>query len=475
MGLVTLVTALLLVAVLIVANLLIAALPTDVRTIDITDTKLYSVSDSTKREIAKTDSAINVYLISTGGEKALSDEGFHLHTFLGNLATVNKKISYAVVDPLKNTEFISGYSFGNEIGNLSVVVESDLRAYHIPFSDFFSYYVDQIGKVSETDAMYYYYYYGVTPYYCFDGEALLLSAINHVTNTDLPMIYTLSGHSEGDVTGNASAMLKALNISPVSLSLSSGESVPEDCDLLIINSPQTDITDVEAALLCKYLAKGGTVLLTTSPEISKLPNLTSVTTYMSLHGTDGIVADGDSQHYYNSNYPYYLIPKISGHQATEGVSSVLLPVAHNIVASATLPAGTTVTPLFSTSDSAYIVPLDATTPEKPEGAETAAYCVGAISESAEGGALIWIPCTNFFFDAANEMSASGNGTLLNNIVTWVCGESEAAPTAPVLPLVTQTLTVSTATAGILSFLVTLVLPGTIIGFGIFHVIRRKKR
>lgn len=475
MGLLTLAIALLLVSILIVTNLLIAALPTDIKTIDITDTKLYSVSNSTKREIAKNDSAVTIYLISTGGEKALSDEGFHLHTFLGNLAAVNKKILYTVVDPLKNTEFLSGYSFENEIGNLSVVVESDLRAYHIPFSDFFSYYLDQVGKVSETDAMYYYYYYGVTPYYCFDGEALLLSAISYVTNTELPVIYTLSGHSEGDVTGNSSAMLKTLNIAPVTLSLSTETAVPADCDLLIVNVPQTDITEAEAALLCKYLAQGGSILLTTSPEISRFPNLGSVTTYMSLHGTDGIVTDGDSQHYYNSSYPYYLIPQINKHQATNGVSSVLLPVAHSIVASPALPSGTTVTPLFSTSNSAYIVPLDATTPEKPEGAETAAYCVGAISENAEGGALIWIPCTNFFFDKANEMSASGNGTLLNTIVTWVCGESDSAPTAPVLPLVTQTLSVNKTTAGILSFMVTLVLPGAIVGFGIFHTLRRKKR
>ena len=475
MGLLSLLTAVLLAAVLLVVNLLTASLPADIKTLDITDTKMFSVSDSTKREIAKGTTPIEIYLVSTNGEKSLADEGMHLHTFLSNLAAVNRNISYAIVDPLKDTEFISGYSFGNEIGNLSVIVESELRAYHIPVSDFFSYYIDQVGKVSESDAMYYYYYYGVTPYYCFDGEALMLAAISHVSNTELPTVYALSGHSEGDLATTAADMLKTIGVSPVALSLSSGTPVPEDCDLLVISAPQTDITAAEAALLCAYLTKGGAILLTTAPNITSLSNLGTVTAYMALHGTDGIVAETDSQHYYNSSYPHYLVPKIHATDMTEGVSSVLLPVTHGIVSDLDLAAGMTVTPLLSTSEIAYQLPLDATSPEKPEGAQTASFCVGAVSENAAGGKLVWIPCTNFLSDAANEVSSGGNGTLLQAVITRVCGKTEAPPSAPVLPLVTQTLTVNTATAGFLSFAMVILLPASIVSFGIFYVVRRKRR
>lgn len=475
MGLLTLLTALLLAAVLLLANLLTAALPADVKTLDLTDNKMFSVSDSTKREVAKNGTAIKIYLVSINGEKGLADEGVHLHTFLGNLAAVNKKISYSIVDPLKDTEFISAYSFGDEIGNLSVVVESELRAYHIPYSDFFSYYIDQVGKVSESDAMYYYYYYGVTPYYGFDGESLMLSAISYVSNTELPTIYTLSGHSEGDVATNAASMFKALNVTPVTLSLASGTPVPTDCDLLVINAPQTDITVAEATLLCQYLAGGGAILLTTAPNVSSLPNFGTVTAYMSLYGTDGIVTEESSQHYYNASYPYYLNPIAGSHALTGSATSVLLPFAHSIEFATELPTGTEVTPLFTTSESAYIIPLEASTPEKPEGAETASFCVGAVATNANGGTLVWIPCTNFLSDTADGMSSGGNGALLGNAVTWLCGEIEAAPTAPVLPLVTETLTVNAITAGLLSFLITIVIPCAIVGFGIFHIIRRKKR
>ena len=476
MELLSLAIALLLAAVLLLANFLAAKLPTEVKTIDLTSNKMYSVTDSTKREVAKSTMPIRIYLVSVNGEKALSEEGIHLHTFLGNLASVNGKISYSVVDPLKETDFLAAYSFSSEIGNLSVVVESALRSYHIPYSEFFGYYIDQVGKISETDAIYYYYYYGVTPSYCFDGESMLLTAIRYVSSTDLPTVYTLSGHTEDDVLTNAATMFKSLNISPVALSLASGASVPTDCDLLIINAPQTDISSAEAILLCDYLARGGAILLSTTPEISAMPNLGVVTAYMSLMGEDGIVTDSDAQYYYSSSYPYYLLPSVNSHPATAGVTSVLLPVAHSITTTGSTSSSVTVTPLLTTSKNAYILPLDAASLDKPADAEVTSFCVGVVSENtATGAKLVWIPSFNFFSDSVNELSSGGNSALLDATVTWICGETEKASSASPLPLVTEMLNVSTGKAGFLSFFITLLLPGAIVGFGLFRIFKRKRR
>ena len=71
MGLLSLLTAVLLAAVLLVVNLLTASLPADIKTLDITDTKMFSVSDSTKREIAKGTTPIEIYLVSTNGENCV--------------------------------------------------------------------------------------------------------------------------------------------------------------------------------------------------------------------------------------------------------------------------------------------------------------------------------------------------------------------------------------------------------------------
>lgn len=90
-GLITLAVVAVLLVILIAVNLVASALPADVKNIDMTDNKMYSVTDSTKRELAKTDTAVNIYLICQGGEAALADTGVHLDVFLDNLAAVRKR------------------------------------------------------------------------------------------------------------------------------------------------------------------------------------------------------------------------------------------------------------------------------------------------------------------------------------------------------------------------------------------------
>jgi hypothetical protein len=228
-------------------------------------------------------------------------------------------------------------------------------------------------------------------------------------------------------------------------------------------------------LLCNYLAEGGAILLTTTPESISMPNLTTVTSYMAMYGVDGIVTEDDGTHYYNSSYPYYLVPIVGSHAVTASVSTVLLPVAHGIEFAETTPTGAVFTPILTTSDAAFVIPANASTPEKPEDAETKSFCVGAVSEISGGGRLIWIPCINYFSDTADGMISGANSVLLSSVVTWTCGSATIAPTANILPLVTETLTVTTTTARLLSLMLTIVMPIAIVALGIFTSVRRKRR
>ena len=92
-GRAALLLALILALALIAVNLLVDRLPSDTKNLDLTKDKIYSVSDSTKRNIAKIKEDVSVYLVAVNGVAALSDEGVHLHTFLANAAAVSKKIS----------------------------------------------------------------------------------------------------------------------------------------------------------------------------------------------------------------------------------------------------------------------------------------------------------------------------------------------------------------------------------------------
>ena len=474
-GLITLAIAAILLIILIIANLAASALPADIKGLDMTDNKMYSVTDSTKRTLAKTDTAINIYLICQGGEASLVDTGVHLDAFLDNLAAVSNKISYTLIDPLVKTDFLAKFDLSTEsVENLSVIVESALRSRLISPSDFFSYYIDGVGKVTESNVMYYYYYYGLTPSYVFDGESLVLSAISYVTDPNLPTVYALSGHSETALTTTLTEQLDAININASTVTLTELSALPADCDLLVINAPQTDLTDNEVSLLLNYLRAGGSIMMITTPDAATFPNLSRVAAAMGLSAEQGFIIETDGNHYYSAQAPYYLIPQATSHTITESGSNLLLPFAHGINIADSLPAGVSATPLYTTSSSAYTVPIDAETIEMPEGAEAHSFCVGAVAENTIGAKLIWIASNGFTSDSMNQAVSGGNYTAFVACTNWVCGESDI-PSAPPLALATGTLSVSAASAGLLSVILIFILPLLFIGYGLFCVIRRKKR
>ncbi len=476
-GLITLTVAVVLLLALILINFACSVLPADIREMDMTENHLYSVSDNTKRIVSKTAIPVDIYLTAAGGESALSSDGVQLDAFLDKLAAVSGKVSYSIIDTSIRTDYITELNLNTEsVADLSVIVKSPLRTRIINGSDFFQLYIDEVGKVDQTTAMYYYYYYGMSPYYVFDGEALMLNAINYVTGTDLPTVYLLTGHSEAALSTELSEQLDVGNITVNSINLAKLSSVPEDCDMLIINTPKSDVSNSEATALLHYMNNGGTIMLFTSPTVGTLPNLEKISTAMGLSAEQGLVIETDSTRYYSASAPYSFIPSLTSHDIFDGVSRVIVPVSHGIGISESLPDGVSVTQLFTSSAGSYLLPADAEKLQKPEGAESRAFCVGAVAQKTNGAKLIWFAIDGeaFMSSSANQVVGGGNHTAFLNAVHWICGESNL-PTTELIPLNTNPLTVSETSSGLLSVILTIVLPLICIGFGMFCIIRRKKR
>ena len=152
----------------------------------------------------------------------------------------------------------------------------------------------------------------------------------------------------------------------------------------------------------------------------------------------------------------------------------MLPFAHSITIADNLPSGVTVTPLYTTSSGSYVLPSDAETIEKPEGTETRSHCVAAAAEKSNGAKLIWFSSNGFSTDDMNQVVGGGNYTTFLNAATWVCGQSSSISTTPV-SLMSESLTFGKATAGLLVIILVILLPLLFVGFGLFCVIRRKRR
>jgi hypothetical protein len=87
--------------------------------------------------------------------------------------------------------------------------------------------------------------------------------------------------------------------------------VPDDADCVFVYSPQSDISEDEKNILMEYLKAGGSMMLIT--DVSKsgtaFTNLDALMEYYGVTAVNGIVVEGDQDHYVYSR-PYYLLPDL---------------------------------------------------------------------------------------------------------------------------------------------------------------------
>ena len=119
-----------------------------------------------------------------------------------------------------------------------------------------------------------YYYTGTATEAEFDGEGQLTSAVNYVTTTENHTIYRTSGHGESTFSTTISDLLDKSNYTVTELNTVMDASIPEDCDLLLMYAPTTDLSETEVSALEAYLQKGGKMMVIQGDiEKGELPNL----------------------------------------------------------------------------------------------------------------------------------------------------------------------------------------------------------
>ena len=112
----------------------------------------------------------------------------------------------------------------------------------------------------------------------FGGEKQITSAIYKLTAAEETYAYYTTNHGEQALTSSLTEALEAQNITAQPLDLLTS-TIPDDCDLLIINDPTSDFASDglvdEISQLQTYLENGGRVLLTTN-GYDETPNLDAV-------------------------------------------------------------------------------------------------------------------------------------------------------------------------------------------------------
>ncbi len=502
-------------AVLIVANLLVGALPAKVTRFDTSNMGLTEISDETTKFISKMDEDVTIYWLCENGEV---DDQFRL--LLTRYEEAGKHIKVEIVDPLANPTFTKDYS-ESTLSPFSLIVESDRRfiildfmnmyyytnpvfevAYqlypqYIPkellspmslaslesacaqYGDMIAYMLAQQGySVSDITA------YNTPASFC--GEAKLTSALDYVTQEYIPHAYLLTGHGDVVPSEKLSELMVSMGMDVQELNLQTVQSVPADTNCLILFAPKNDISTHEATLIKDYINAGGSLMLNTSPEVvESCPNIQSVTALFGLTAAPGLVEEGDTS--FISGSRFTLVPTVSTeHAATAYVSSgnykPQMPNSHAITVAETLPAGVTVTPLFTTSDKANRVSVADTsvtlgTAGKLHVGVAAAKSITMDNGTTKTAYLTWYGSAEAFTESYAEKTSGGNYYYYGATVSFI---SESFISAyDVLasdPLTTQYLSgltnVSTLIIGIVAVVA---IPVGLLVTGIVIWVKRKRR
>ena len=95
-------------------------------------------------------------------------------------------------------------------------------------------------------------------------------------DSELPVIYEITGHGENALSGGFSEAVEKANMTVSQLTLLTEDAVPDVAAAIILNGPTSDFSEDDAAKVKDYLQGGGRALIACNFEYQDLPNFASV-------------------------------------------------------------------------------------------------------------------------------------------------------------------------------------------------------
>lgn len=448
----------------VLINLLVGAIPKKYTEFDLSAAKMYTLGDSSRQLMQSLDQDVTVYyLCETGSEDAI------ITKLLDHYADESGHFHWEQKDPALYPTFAAQYGAENASTGSLIVVSGEnsevLNAAELYEYDYSDYYTTGAANVT------------------FGGEKQISSAIYKLTAAAESHAYYTTNHGEQALTSTLTDALESQNLTVSALDLLS-QIIPEDCDLLVINDPAQDFSGAgslvdELGQLRSYLSNGGRVLLLTDSYYST-PNLDAVMAEFGLTRTEGLVVEGDTNHYLNGYPALYLLPDYASTEestALDGVNTsrrVLLQMAQGITLTETEHVVSDA--LLVSSDSAYSKPegYEMTTTEKADGDIAGPFTLAAYARNEDTGAqVIWVNCGNMDNEGIYQV-IPGNVTFLQGCAASLAGQ-ENAVLIDSKALEAAPLEVPGIAASTLGLLFVIVLPAALLAVGAVVVVLRRRK
>lgn len=329
--------------------------------IDLTEDKIFTLTDESKEQVKKIDKDINIYFVGYADDDPTLD-------LARQYTKSNDKIKVEGVTSTDRPDLVEKYGIEKE--SEGIIVEAGKNYKVLASSDLYTY--DSTTYESVNIA-----------------EEKLTAAIKSVAAEKVPKVYFLNGYSSFSLTSGMQYLNMYLQneVNEVkTLDVLSEGKVPDDCNTLVIASPEKDFDDIATNAITDYINKGGNILWLNA-AIAQSKDLPNVNKILAMYGVKpfevGIIRETDSSKMV-SNSPDLIMPEIQYADVTNKIYNAegvifINATKINLASDEELEnLKTTKTELIKTSENAYFrTNFKNTTNEAEEGEESGTLLVGA--------------------------------------------------------------------------------------------------
>ncbi|MGB4810951.1 MAG: GldG family protein [Methylophilaceae bacterium] len=289
------------------------------------------------------------------------------------------------------------------------------------------------------------------------AEQEMTNLLVRLSRTNQQAIMYLDGHGERNLIGvrnhdlgEFGKQLEKKGFKFANPDLTIAQAVPSNGAMLVIASPQVDITEIEAKKIKAYLENGGNMLWLL--DDNNYRGLKEIADYLGLNVSTGTVMDTASAQYKADERVAFA--SLYGEHAitTNFMLRTLFPEAHQVMAKGTDENGWKVSNLVEVAPNGWLMADKLAKDAKPtftEGKDTRGPInIGVALERTfgkKGQRVVVMGNANFLSNTF--ITNGGNLDLGVNIVNWLAGDDNLITIQP-MPLKDINVTIPDTTAGV---------------------------
>lgn len=427
---------------------------------DLSQEKIYTISDQSKSIVNGLEQDITIYVLD-------SQEGFPIgyQQILKQYEKENRHIQIAYRDLTLYPSFPYEYvDTSTEVNPDSLIVVCGDEGIYLDAEEYYK-------TEARTDGTY---------TAVLEFEPLITAAINTLNDGETSVIYQTTGHNELSLPATIQTGILRDNFSLEDLQLLNLDEIPEDADIVLIHAPTTDFSKEDCDKLRKYLDQGGSIYYIMEPAAA-LSNLEDLMADYGITVADGIVMEQNINMIYggssDSATPTYLLPNVLDteitHDMYEARMAVLIPISKGLLLKE--KSGYAVTGILETSDYAFSkVDVYSESVSREDEDIVGPFYLSAVSKKENGGSIFVLASSNVLADEVNEITTGNNGDFFINGLDYLVGDTDKISIRG-KEISDGGNVFSSREVTVISGIAIIGLPVLIIVCGVMIVLRRRKR